>query len=62
MPHAYGIADLVQAGPFSRSKLYEEISAGRLPAKKAGGRTIILADDWQRYLANLPNYPTQVAA
>lgn len=62
MTHAFGINDLVTEGPLSRSKLYEDIRAGRLPAKKAGGRTIVLAEDWQRYLTELPDYPTQNAA
>ena len=39
----------------SRSKLYEEVAAGRLKALKAGGRTLIppkSIDDW---LNSLPN-------
>ncbi len=51
---AYTIEEIVQLGPLSRSKLYEEIAANRLTARKVGRRTVILAEDFQRYLASLP--------
>ncbi len=37
-----------------RSRLYEEIAAGRLKARKVGARTIILHADRDKWLANLP--------
>lgn len=37
--------------------LYSLIGAGLLPAKKAGGRTLIPADALKTYLASLPNAP-----
>jgi hypothetical protein len=50
----YSIAELVRTGPLSRSKLYSEIAAGRLKARKAGRRTVILAQDYQAYFEALP--------
>ncbi len=37
-----------------RTKAYEEISAGRLRARKAGKRTIITEDDAEDWLCHLP--------
>jgi excisionase family DNA binding protein len=37
-----------------RSALYAEIKAGRLPARKLGRRTIILASELSAWLAKLP--------
>lgn len=54
-PAVYSIAELVQIGPLSRSKIYLEIGAGRLRAVKAGRRTLILRTDYEQYLANLPS-------
>jgi hypothetical protein len=51
---AYLISDLVALGPLGRSKIFTEIRSGRLPARKAGNRTIILAEDFAAYLAGLP--------
>ena len=50
----YTIDQIARAGPLSRSKIYEEIAAGRLKARKAGRRTVILAQDYQAYLEALP--------
>lgn len=51
---AYSIEDLCNDGPFGRSFIYEEIRTGRLIARKARGRTIILPSDLEAYLAALP--------
>jgi hypothetical protein len=37
-----------------RTKAYEEINAGRLKARKAGRRTIIIVDDAEDWLGRLP--------
>jgi Helix-turn-helix domain len=37
-----------------RSSLYKQIKSQRLPAKKLGGRTVILMDDLRDYLRSLP--------
>jgi hypothetical protein len=47
---AYNIDEL----PFGRTKAYAEIAVGRLHAVKLGTRTLVLADELRRYLANLP--------
>jgi hypothetical protein len=39
--------------PFSRPKLYSEINAGRIDARKAGRNTLIVTSPRQ-YLENLP--------
>ena len=51
---AFTIAEAVKASGVGRTKLYEAISMGRLPARKAGSRTLIMADDLRAYIANLP--------
>jgi hypothetical protein len=52
---AYRIKQLSKPnGPISRSKLFEDIAAGRLIAHKVGRATVILEDDWRRYLASTP--------
>ena len=60
-PRAHSIDTLVQEGPFSKTFLYESIKSGRLKAKKAGIRTIILDDDYRQFLADLPTMSTEVA-
>ena len=53
-PFAYSIDDICESGPWGRSFIYDEIKAGRLIARKARGRTIILPSDMKAYLAALP--------
>lgn len=50
----YSIDELAAAGPFSKSHIYKEIKNRRLVARKSGGRTVILPDDWERFLQALP--------
>jgi excisionase family DNA binding protein len=47
---AYRISDL----PVGKTKAYEEIRAGRLRAVKCGKLTLILPDDFERWLRSLP--------
>ena len=51
---AYSIADLTEVAGVGRSFLYEEIKAGRLIVRKAGRRSLILAEDAAIWLASLP--------
>jgi hypothetical protein len=37
-----------------KSAIWEEIRAGRLRAVRLGGRTLLLAEDRERYLRSLP--------
>ncbi len=55
-PLANSIDELADEGPFGRSKLYQLIQSGDLPARKCGKRTIILRDDFISMLRSLPEY------
>lgn len=50
---AYTIADFARAFRIGRTKVYAEISAGRLVARKSGKRTLILLSDAEHWAANL---------
>jgi len=52
---AWPIDEFADAVGIGRSKLYAEIRAGRLKAKKLGSRTLIKATDGQAYLDSLPD-------
>jgi excisionase family DNA binding protein len=54
MRFALTIAEAKLAAGVGRSTLYEAISTGRLPARKLGRRTLILADDLRAWLERLP--------
>ena len=45
-----------------RSLIYDLIREGKLPARKVGARTIILAEDVDHYLAALPAIQPKGAA
>lgn len=51
---AYAPADAAQRAGISRSRLYELIAAGEIPARKLGTRTLILRADLEAYLVDLP--------
>ena len=53
-PLAHTIPGVCMAIHAGRSKVYEEISAGRLKARKMGRKTIVLDPDLLDYLNNLP--------
>ncbi len=48
------IEESCQASGIGRTKIYEAIGSGKLIAKKAGRRTIILPKHLAEYLENLP--------
>jgi hypothetical protein len=52
---AYPLNDFADAIGVGRSKLYAEIKAGRLKAKKVGSRTIITSAAAHTYLDALPD-------
>ena len=54
-PLAVGIIDATRLLGVGRSTLFEEIRAGRLQARKAGRRTLILRDDLRAWLNTLPS-------
>ena len=51
---AYSVEDACAALSISRSKLYNEMAAGRLKGRKAGTRTLIPAQSIYDWLNNLP--------
>jgi excisionase family DNA binding protein len=53
-PIAYTIDEVTKLVGIGRTKLYEDINAGRLRARKAGTRTLILAADLHSWLDQLP--------
>jgi excisionase family DNA binding protein len=53
-----GVDEAAKAAGIGQTKLREEISAGRLIARKLGKRTLIAMADLETWIANLP----QVAA
>lgn len=52
---AFTISEAVEASGIGRNSLYQEIAAGRLPARKRGRTTLILVADLESYLAALPD-------
>jgi len=52
--HAFSILEVMQQTSLGRSKIYEEISNGRLRAVKLGNRTLVLAEDLDKFLQALP--------
>ena len=53
---AYGIRQACEATGLGRSKLYQEISEGRLPVFKVGSRTLIAASDLEAWLNAYRNH------
>jgi hypothetical protein len=51
---AYSIDDLSRRSGVGRQLIYDEINAGHLLARKIGRRTIILATEGERWLADAP--------
>jgi excisionase family DNA binding protein len=52
---AFSIDEFAKSAGVGRDKIYDEIRAGRLKAKKAGRRTIITAAAARAYIDNLPD-------
>jgi Helix-turn-helix domain len=51
---AFGIADICARTGLGRTLIYLAIQSGALKARKCGRRTVVLADDFQAWLAHLP--------
>jgi excisionase family DNA binding protein len=51
---AMTVLDFCQRYRIGRTKTYEEINAGRLKARKSGRRTVIVEEDAEEWLSNLP--------
>lgn len=55
-PIAVSIPEAVRLSGLSRSRLYECLHNGVLPARKAGRRTLIHYSDLEAFIGNLPIY------
>ena len=53
-PIAVTIPEAVRMSGMSRSAIYLRIREGVIDARKAGGRTLIMADSLVKYLKSLP--------
>lgn len=52
---ALRIKDIIKPnGPFGRTKIFADIAAGRLVARKVGGATVVLEKDWRQYIEGKP--------
>lgn len=51
---SFTVDDLIAATGLGRSKIYEQVRAGRLRAIKIGGRTMFMRVDVERWLAAAP--------
>lgn len=60
MQLSFSIEEVSAATGLGRTKIYEAIGAGALPAKKWGKRTLILKADLEAFLDGLESYRTQV--
>ncbi|ACA18347.1 Prophage CP4-57 regulatory [Methylobacterium sp. 4-46] len=58
---AHTIAEVVQISGAGRTTIYAEIAAQRLKAKKLGRRTLIMSDDLEAWLSNLPDLKSRAA-
>jgi len=52
--HGLTIQEACTCSGIGKTKLYEAINSGKLKARKAGKRTLILSDDLRDYLSSLP--------
>jgi len=52
--HGLTIPEACTCSGIGKTKLYEAINSGKLKARKAGKRTLILSDDLRDYLSSLP--------
>jgi excisionase family DNA binding protein len=52
---AFSIEQAAKLSGIGRTRLYQEISDGRLEARKAGKRTLITRTALERFIASLPS-------
>lgn len=53
MQLSLSIEEVCSATGLGRTKIYEAIAAGELPAKKWGKRTLVLKTDLENFLSSL---------
>jgi excisionase family DNA binding protein len=54
---ACSIQEACRITGIGRTRLYEAVSSGELPAHKCGRRTILLLSDLEKFLEQLPQMP-----
>lgn len=59
-PISYTIEQACVVSGIGRTKLYEVLDSGALPAKKWGKRTLILRSDLMKFLSSLESYSPEV--
>lgn len=59
-PLAVSVEEAASRAGVGRGFLYQEIGSGRLRARKAGRRTLILLDDLAAWLTSLPAFGSRV--
>ena len=60
--NAFSPREFCERNGIGRTKLYTELGAGRLTARKSGRRTIITLEDEREWLAAMPKVKPQAAA
>ncbi len=58
---AFNIREVVQVTGIGRSTLFKHLKDGRLKARRANGRLLVLRADLERFLANLPEREEEAA-
>ena len=58
----YTIPEAQAEGAGGKSSIYRAINSGKLRAKKLGKKTVILSEDLDEYLKNLPDFGAEEAA
>jgi excisionase family DNA binding protein len=56
---AFSVREAAEEIGICKTKIYQEMGDGRIRARKSGRRTIILANEIERYLNSLPPVPMQ---
>lgn len=56
IPHLLPVSEVIRRGPWGRTKFYELLNAGAIPAVKVGRRTYVPADAVAKYLYGLKPY------
>jgi len=54
------IEEVCEATGLGRTKVYEAIGTGALPAKKWGKRTLVLKSDLEAFISSLAPYTTEL--
>ena len=59
--NAHSIPEICEDSGLGRTFIYEEIKAGRLIARKAGRRTLVIDPDYKAWLNSLPKISAEAS-